>query len=82
MGGGDIVNLEAHMKTNWTVRLSKLLDVLGELPNTSPEGGVRTGGGTMTDGRSERAGLGDLEESLGGGDSVVGHDEISRGSLK
>jgi hypothetical protein len=36
----------------------------------------------MTDGRSERAGPGDLEEAFGGGDGVVGHDEIRGGSLK
>lgn len=70
------------METNWTLGLVKFLDVLGELPNTSPEGSVRPGGGTMTDGRSEWAGPGDLEESLGGSDSVVSHDEISRESLK
>lgn len=60
----------------------KFLDVLGELPNTGPKGSVRPGGGTMTDGRSEWAGPGDSEESLGGGDGVVGHDEMGRGSLK
>jgi len=56
--------------------------MFGELPNTGPEGGVRPGGGTMTDSRSEGAGLGDSEESLGGGDGVVGHEEIGCGSLE
>ena len=36
----------------------------------------------MADGGSEWAGPGNSEESLGGGNGVVGHDEISRGSLK
>lgn len=56
--------------------------MFGELPNTGPEGSVRPGGGTVTDSRSEGAGPGDSEESLGGGDGVVGHDEISRRSLE
>ena len=56
--------------------------MFGELLNTGPEGSVRPGRGTMTDGRSEGAGPSDSEESLGGGDGVVGHDEISRGSLE
>lgn len=62
--------------------LIEFLDMFGELPNTGPEGSIRPGRGTMTDGRSEGAGPGDSEESLCGGDSVVGHDEISRGSLE
>ena len=36
----------------------------------------------MANGRGEWVGPGDLEESLGGGDGVGGHDEISCGSLK
>lgn len=36
----------------------------------------------MTDGRSEWASPGDLEEALSGGDGVVGHDEMIRGSLE
>ena len=71
-----------HVKTNWTLGLFKLLNMLGEFPNASPEGGVRPGGGTVANCRGEWAGPCDLEEALGGGDSVVGHDEISRGSLK
>ena len=63
------------METNWSLGLIKFFDVLGELPNTSPEGGVRPGGGTMTNSRSEWAGPGDLEKSFGRGDGVVGHDE-------
>ena len=68
------------MKADRTLGLIKFLNMLGELPNTRPEGGVRPGGGTMTDGRSEWAGPGDLEESLGGGYGVVSHDETSCGS--
>lgn len=70
------------MKTDWTPGLIKLLDVAGELPNASPEGGVRPGRRTMANGRGEWVGPGDLEESLSGGDDVGGHDEISCGSLK
>ena len=36
----------------------------------------------MADSGSKWAGPGDLEESLGGGGGVIGHDETSRGSLK
>jgi hypothetical protein len=56
--------------------------MLGKLSNTSPEGSVRPGIGTMTDGRSEWAGPGNSKEALSGGDGVVGHDEMIRGSLK
>jgi len=78
-GGRDGV---PHVKTDWTLRFIKLLNMLGELPNASPEGSVRPGAGTMTDCRGEWAGPCDLEEAFSWGDSVVGHDEISRGSLK
>ena len=71
-----------HMKTNWTLVLSELLDASGELSNTSPEGGVRPGGCTMANCRSEWAGPRDFEESLRGGDCVIDHDETSRGSLE
>ena len=78
----NVIRNAPHMETNWTLSLIKLLDAFGELPNASPEGGVRPGGGTMMDGRSEWAGPGDSEESLGRGDGVVGHYEIGRGSLE
>ena len=70
------------MKADWTLGLIEFLDVFGEHPNTSPEGSVRPGGGTVTDGGSKWAGPGNAEKSLGGGDGVVGHDEISCGSLE
>jgi len=70
------------VEADWPVGLIKFLDALSKLPNTSPEGGVRPGRGTMANGRSEGTGPSDLEESLGGGDGVVGHGGISGGSLK
>ena len=51
-----------------------------ELPNASPEGSIRPGGGAVTDGRSVWASPGDFEEGLGGGNSVGRHDGKNRWS--
>ena len=82
VAGWSVIRNAPHMETNWTLRLIQLLDTFGKLPNASPEGGVRPGGGTMADRRSEWAGPRDFEESLSGGNGVIGHDETSRGSLE
>jgi len=82
VAGWSVMRNAPHMETNWTLGLIKLLDAFGELPNASPEGGVRPGGGTMADCWSKWAGPRDFEKSLGGGDGVIDHDETSRGSLE
>lgn len=91
MGGSDVVDLEAlgglvhvlegnkasvpHVQAYGCVRLIQEVELSGELSDTGPESSIGPAGSPSSDGGSEWAGLGDLQERFGWSHGVIEHLE-------